>query len=158
MFSSTYNNLGFYNPFYMLFKLQRPAKKRSCLSIWQGVFYTCYHCTVIMSFVTFPSAPVWISDWEAVHVVLSQLVCRRVGGVQSELWRRGADAAGPVCPENQPDQRRHRGRLSLCPGPSGHEASLQHTQLSTALDHRAMVTGKRVWKSSTTSCENLRLS
>ena len=79
-------------------------------------------------------------------VVLSQLVCRRVGGVQPELWRRGADAAGPVRPENQPDQRRRPGWLSLRPAHPDQEAGLQLTQLSAGLDRWAVVTGKHVWK------------
>lgn len=78
---------------------------------------------------------------QRVYVVSSQLVCGRVGGVQPDLWRRGADATGPVCPENQPDQWSRPGRLSLYPAHPGKEASLQHTQLSTGLDHWAMVRG-----------------
>lgn len=40
---------------------------------------------------------------QPVYVVSSQLVCGRVGGMQPELWRRGADEVGPVRPEDQPD-------------------------------------------------------
>lgn len=77
-------------------------------------------------------------------VVCFQLVCRGMGGVQPELWRRGAYATGPVCPENQPDQCRHPGWLSLCSAHPSQEAGLQHTQLSTSLDLWALVTGRHV--------------
>lgn len=75
-------------------------------------------------------------------VVLSQLVCGRVGGVQPELWRRGADAAGSVRAENQPEQCGRPGRLWLRSACSSQEADLQRTQLSPGLDHWAVVTGK----------------
>lgn len=78
---------------------------------------------------------------QRVYVVSSQLVCGRVGCVQPELWRWGANATGPVCPENQPDQCSQPGRLSLYPAHPSKEASLQRTQLSTSLDHWAMVRG-----------------
>lgn len=70
----------------------------------------------------------------------SQLVRGRVGGVQPELRRRGADAAGRLCPEEQPDQRRRPGRLWLCPTDTWQEAGLQHSQLSPGMDHGVVVT------------------
>lgn len=75
-------------------------------------------------------------------VVLSQLVCGRVGGVQPELWRRGTDAAGPVRTENQPEQCGRPGRLRLRSARSCQEADLQHAQLSPSLEHWAVVAGK----------------
>ena len=83
---------------------------------------------------------------QPVYVVSSQLVCGRVGGMQPELWRRGADEASPVRPEDQPDWRSWPVWHSVRPARPGQAASLQHAQLSASLGHRAVVAGKPVKK------------
>lgn len=93
-----------------------------------------------------------MSDWGAscwlsrVSLVSSQLVRGQVGGVQPELRRRGADAAGRLRPEEQPDPRRRPGWLWLCPADTCQAAGLQHSQLSPGVDHSVVVTGKAAWK------------
>ena len=76
--------------------------------------------------------------------VLFQLVSRGVGGVQPELRGRGADAAGPVRPEDRPEQRGHPGRPQVCPAVPGEEAGLQRAQLPARLEPRPLVTGEHV--------------
>lgn len=64
--------------------------------------------------------------------------------MQQELRRRGADAAGSLCPENQSEQFRHPAKFSVSTFSTHNETSLQYTQLPTSLDHWAMVSGENV--------------